>query len=88
MKDKDLIKINLEEIYGKDKGQNAKIELLDEYVSKVRELAGEGNEVILTGAAPVWLYLKAAHALHGRVSKLIYSSPVTGEVVIFNHSPF
>jgi hypothetical protein len=51
-------------------------------------LAGEGKEVILTGAAPVWLYLKISHALHGKARKLIYSSPVTGEVVIFDHDPF
>jgi len=51
-------------------------------------LAGEGNEVVLTGAAPVWLYLKIAHALHGKAKKLIYRSPVTGDVVIFDHSPY
>jgi hypothetical protein len=51
-------------------------------------LAGEGHEITLTGAAPVWLYLKIAHALHGKARKLIYSSPVTGEVVIFDHDPF
>lgn len=51
-------------------------------------MAGEGNEVILTGAAPVWLYLKIAHALHGKANKLIYRSPVTGDIVIFDHSPY
>jgi CRISPR-associated protein (Cas_csx3) len=51
-------------------------------------MAGEGNEVILTGPAPVWLYLKIAHALHGKARKLIYHSPVTGDVVIFDHDPF
>lgn len=49
--------------------------------------AGEGNEVVLTGAGPVWLYLKIAHALHGKARRLIYRSPVTGDVVIFDHSP-
>ena len=53
-----------------------------------KELAGEGNEVILTGQALIWLYLKVAHALHGRAKKLIYNSPVTGEIVIFDHDPF
>ncbi len=85
MSDKREITINLENIYGKDKDQNAKLSLLDVYISKVKELAGEGNEVVLTGAAPVWLYLKA---LHGKAKKLIYSSPVTGELIIFDHSPF
>jgi len=48
---------------------------------------GKGNEVILTGAGPVRLYFKIAHALHGKARKLIYRSPVTGDVVIFDHSP-
>jgi hypothetical protein len=52
-----------------------------------QHLAGEGNTVVLTGQAPVWLYLKSAHALHGKARKLIYRSPVTGDVVIFDHSP-
>ena len=68
--------------------QSAKLSDLNLYVSKAKELAGEGNEVVLTGAAPVWLYLKIAHALHGRVKKLIYRSPVTGDVIIFDHNPF
>jgi len=52
------------------------------------ELAREGNEIIFTGRAPAWLYLSVAHALHGKARKLIYSSPVTGDVVIFDHDPF
>ena len=66
----------------------AKLTELDLYTQKAKELAGEGNEVVLTGAAPVWLYLKVAHALHGKARKLIYRSPVTGDVVIFDHSPY
>jgi len=69
-------------------GETAKLESLPEYVAKARELAGEGNDVVLTGQAPIWLYLKIAHALHGRARKLIYESPVTGEIVIFDHDPF
>jgi hypothetical protein len=66
----------------------AKLSLLPEYEKKALELAGEGNEVVLTGPGPVWLYLKIAHALHGKAKKLIYRSPVTGDVVIFDHDPF
>ncbi len=65
----------------------ARLSELDSYIQKARELAGEGNDVVLTGQGPVWLYLKIAHALHGKARKLIYRSPVTGDVVIFNHSP-
>lgn len=65
----------------------AKLSELDSYVEKARELAGEGQDVIITGAGPVWLYLKIAHALHGKARKLIYRSPVTGDVVIFDHNP-
>jgi len=31
--------------------------------------------------------LRIAHVLHGKAKKLIYDSPVTGEVVIFDHDP-
>lgn len=76
--------INISEFF-KD---TAKINELDNYIQKAKDVAGEGNDIILTGAAPVWLYLKIAHALHGKARKLIYRSPVTGDVVIFDHSPF
>ena len=65
----------------------AKLSDLDLYTQRAKELADEGNDVVLTGAGPVWLYLKIAHALHGKARKLIYKSPVTGDVVIFDHSP-
>jgi hypothetical protein len=66
----------------------AKLSELPEYVDNASRLAGEGNDVVLTGRALVWLYLSVAHALHGKARKLFYSSPVTGEVVIFDHDPF
>ena len=66
---------------------NAKLSELNSYIQKAKDLAGEGNDVVLTGQAPVWLYLKIAHALHGKARKLIYRSPVTGDLVIFDHSP-
>jgi hypothetical protein len=65
----------------------AKLDELPHYLAKATELAGEGNEVMITGAAPVWLYLKIGHALHGKAKRLIYRSPVTGDVVIFDHDP-
>jgi len=68
--------------------ETAKLADLDFMVQKALALAGEGQEVVLTGRAPVWLYLKVAHALHGKASKLIYRSPVTGDVLIYDHSPF
>lgn len=77
------ITIDLSTIYT----SNAKLSELNLYIQKALALAGEGNEVVLTGQAPVWLYLKIAHALHGKARKLIYRSPVTGDVVIFDHSP-
>ncbi len=84
MKKPDKITVRLEELF-KDV---AKLDKLAEYEKQAVELAGEGNEVVLTGAAPVWMYLGIAHALHGKVKRLVYRSPVTGDVVIFNHDPF
>ena len=79
-----MVEVNLTSLFD---GQ-AKLAQICEYEQRARGLAGEGNEVVLTGAAPVWLYLRIAHALHGRVKRLSYRSPVTGEVVIFDHDPF
>ncbi len=78
------ITIDLKEIYG----ETAKLNEKNRYIEYIIEKAGKGNEIILTGQAPVWLYLMASHALHGKVTRLIYDSPVTGEVVIFDHNPF
>jgi len=80
----DRITLDLKQLYGKV----AKLSSLNTYTQQVLELAGKGSEVVLTGPAPIWLYLAVAHALHGKARKLIYSSPVTGEVVIFDHNPF
>ncbi len=80
------IVINVESLYSET--DTAKLASLSVYELKALEIAGKGNEIVLTGQGPIWLYLKMAHALHGKVRKLSYDSPVTGEVVIFDHSPF
>ena len=80
---RDEIIINLSTFYP----EVVKLSDLDLYIQKAKELAGEGNDVVLTGAALVLLFLKIAFALQGKARKLIYRSPVTGDVVIFDHSP-
>ena len=65
----------------------AKLADLPAYETKVKELVPPGSDVTLTGPGPVWLYLKIAHALHGRARILTYDSPVSGPVEIFNHNP-
>ena len=76
------VAIDLKALYG----DTAKLDELPLYLERAKEQAGEGNEVILTGQAPIWLYLAVAHALHGKARRLWYSSPVTGEILIFDHS--
>jgi len=76
--------IDLKTLYG----ETAKLGALSLYEQAALALAGEGNEVILTGAAPIWLYLRIAHALHGKALRLLYRSPVTGDLTIFDHNPF
>lgn len=66
----------------------AKLNKIDIYIEKALTLAGEGNDIVLTGPAPVWLYLCLAHALHGKARKLTYTSPASGDVVVFDHNPF
>jgi hypothetical protein len=81
----DHVIIDMETLYSGT--GTAKLADLEEYERTARELAGSGNEVTLTGQGPIWLYLRIAHSLHGKVRKLCYDSPVTGELVIFDHSP-
>lgn len=78
------IVLDLKTLYG----EAAKLNELTAYITEALARVGEGNEAVLTGPAPVWLYLKIAHALHGKARKLSYRSPVTGDVVIFDHDPF
>jgi hypothetical protein len=65
----------------------AKLADLQKYEAQARESVPPGADVTITGPGPVWLYLRLAHVLHGRARKLIYESPVTGPVEIFNHNP-
>jgi CRISPR-associated DxTHG motif protein len=80
----DVVTIDLSTFYS----GAAKLSDLPDYERRALELAGEGRVVVLTGQAPIWMYLRIAHALHGKARRLIYSSPVTGEVTIFDHDPF
>jgi hypothetical protein len=79
-----MITIDIKNLFG----ETAKLAGLEGYLSEARRLAGEGNDVVLTGPGPVWLYLAVAHALHGLARSLKYNSPATGEVVIFDHNPY
>ena len=45
------IEINIEGFYS----INAKLSELDLYIQKAKDLAGEGNDVVLTGQGPIWL---------------------------------
>ena len=67
--------------------ETAKLSDLSTYIEKALEQAGDGHDVVLTGKAPVWLYLSVAHALHGKAKKLYYDSPASGRVLIFDHDP-
>lgn len=77
--------IDVSELYAAD--GTAKLARLPEYEAAALARAGRGRAVTLTGPGPVWLYLRLAHALHGRALRLVYDSPVTGEVLIFDHDP-
>ena len=77
--------VNMDQLYAAT--GTAKLADLPAYESRVKELVPPGADVTLTGPGPVWLYLRLAHALHGRARILTYESPVTGPVEIFNHDP-
>jgi hypothetical protein len=64
----------------------AKLADLPAYEQAAKSTVPPGADVTLTGPGPVWLYLKVGHALHGRARRLSYDSPVTGPVLVFDHS--
>lgn len=76
--------LDLSTLYAAD--GTAKLDRLSDYIRRALEAVPAGSDVTLTGAAPIWLYLKIAHALHGRVRRLSYDSPVTGPILVFDHS--
>lgn len=80
-----MITIDISTLYAAD--VTAKLAKLPDYEGEAIAQAGNGQYVTLTGAGPVWLYLRIAHALHGKAKSLTYDSPVTGRVLIFNHDP-
>jgi len=76
------IEIDLSKVYQ----GNAKIGELEKYLTEVLEIAGSGNDIVLNWAGTDMALPKGCHALHGKARKLIYKSPVTSEITIFNHS--
>ena len=70
--------------------ETAKVADLPRYEAAVHLQAGAGEDVVLTGQAPIWMYLRLAHALHGRAGRLSYRSPALtgGDIVIFDHNPY
>jgi hypothetical protein len=64
-------------------GERPELALLPKYESKVLELAGQGNDVTMTGVAPIWLLMRFTHVLHGKCRRLDYMSPAGVPVVIF-----
>jgi len=65
--------IDLRALYG----EQAKRANLPAYLEKARALAGEGNEVVLTGQAPVWLYLKVATHFTTSAGSMVHVAPVS-----------
>ncbi len=82
----DRIIIDVSSLYAAT--ETAKLGDLSRYEAQVCALAGAGNDVTITGPGPVWLYLRIAHLLHGKVRSMNYDSPTTGKIVIYDHNPY
>jgi hypothetical protein len=81
-----VVLIDLRSLYG----ETAKLPDLAAYEERALELAGEGQDVVLTGQAPIWLYLRIAHRVHGHARRLRYRAPAltAGDITIFDHDPY
>jgi hypothetical protein len=61
----------------------------EETVTKilVDAVAENGNDVVdvvcLTGTAPVWLYLVAYEVARGYAATVVFNSPTSGEVIVY-----
>lgn len=75
------VTVNVAELYG----EKALTEKRDSYIAAALKWVGQAKEVTLTGIGPVWLYLLIGKALHGKVSKLVYTSPTSGDIVVFDN---
>ena len=70
--------------------EQAKLADLPKYEQAALAQVPAGADVTLTGRAPIWLYLRIAHLLHGHANVLRYVSPPAGipePLEIFNHNP-
>lgn len=58
--------------------------LLSTYRKRAKEFIGNQpiETIVLTGSAPVWLYLAIFDELRNTCDKLAYNSPKSGEVLI------
>jgi hypothetical protein len=79
-----MLTIDVEALYRRH-GDTARLELLERYEREALELAGRGAHVLLTGRAPIWLYLRLAHALHGVARRLTYENGPGDRIEIFDH---
>ena len=64
--------------------ENADLSQIKEYAQKAEEFAKE-KEIEITGRAPVWLYMIAAHAMHGVCKELVFNDGRGNRVQIFDH---
>lgn len=78
------MEIDLTMLYG-GKEHKGKFSELDAYLKSVDEQAKGVQDVILTGAAPTWLYLRATLRLKGK-SKLFYKDGQGHLFKIFDHT--
>ena len=67
--------------------ERAHTDLLSKYVIVALDFVGDSQIVVITGSAPTWLYLAVAHALaiSGTCKKLVYNSPSSGDVLVFDY---
>jgi hypothetical protein len=79
------VTLDLSTLYAATK--QAKLADLPKYERAALDQVPPGADATLTGKGPIWLYLRIAHALHGRVRILTFDSPNTGPVEIINHNP-
>ncbi len=79
-------------VWQKDGQAKAETVLIPSYQSIIHaeiksELAIYGAKILdvvcLTGSAPVWLYLIAYDSVKPYARKVVFNSPLTGEVTIF-----
>lgn len=85
MKKTKRLVVDLKSIWSPHREDRAQRHLLQIYRRRARNFLNNKSveTIVLTGSAPVWLYLAIFDELQNSCDSIVYNSPLSGEITIF-----